>query len=162
MPTSHKSSRTSPKTLNYSVTTPPTFITSHHTSLTSPSTHMTSHQTYVTGVTHLSQVCPVLWSRHLMHRPVLGSHSSVCPLQVQGRQVGKPQWPGRQRSHCRPYAPGTHTHWPVSWSQNELCEPWGSHTHAENTQNTNSLPQYIMSIYPQFILIHYQFILIYF
>lgn len=82
---------------------------------------------------YLSQLCPVLWSLQSMQYPVLGSQLSACPLQEQCRQAGKPQWPGRQRSHCRPYAPGTQTHWPVSWSQNWLCEPWGSHAHAAET-----------------------------
>lgn len=85
---------------------------------------------------YLSQVCPVLWSLQSMQRPVSGSHSSACPLQEQGRQVGKPQWPGRQRSHWRPNAPDTHTHWPVSWSQNGFWEPWGSHAHAAQTETT--------------------------
>lgn len=79
---------------------------------------------------HLSQECPVLWSRQPMQRPVSGSHSSVCPLQKQGRHVGKPQWPGRQRSHCRPYSPGRQVHCPVSGSQKGPCEPWGSQSHA--------------------------------
>lgn len=51
---------------------------------------------------HLSQLCPVVWSLQAVQRPVAASQVSVCPLQEQGRQDGKPQWPGRQRSHCRP------------------------------------------------------------
>lgn len=62
------------------------------------------------NVTNLSQLWPVVWSLQVRHCPVWESHCSAWPLQVQGRQLGKPQCPGRQRSHCRPYAPGIHSH----------------------------------------------------
>lgn len=82
-------------------------------------------------VTNLSQLCPVVCSLQSKHCPVWGSHCSACPLQVHGRQLGKPQCPGRQRSHWRPYAPGIHSHWPVASWQNACTEPCGSHSHAE-------------------------------
>lgn len=85
---------------------------------------------------YLSHVYPVLWSLQLMQRPVSGSHSSACPLQEQGWQVGNPQWPGKQRSHWRSNAPGTHIHWPVNWSQNGLWDPWVLHAHSAQKQTT--------------------------
>ena len=80
--------------------------------------------------THLSQCRPVVWSRQRRQLPVRGSHSSACPLHWQGRQVGKPQWPGWQRSHCRPTVPGWHRHCPLPASHSRDTEPSGEQAQA--------------------------------
>ncbi len=82
-------------------------------------------------MTNLSQLCPVVWSLQDRHCPVSRSHCSAWPLQVQGRQLGNPQCPGRQRSHCRPYALGIHSHWPVASWQKEWTDPSGLQSHAK-------------------------------
>ena len=79
---------------------------------------------------HLSQCRPAVWSRQRRQLPVWGSHSSACPLQWQGRQAGKPQWPGWHWSHCRPTAPGWHRHCPLTTSHSCDTEPSGEQAQA--------------------------------
>lgn len=89
-----------------------------------PSHPISSHQA------HLSQCRPAVWSRQRRQLPVWGSHSSVCPLHWQGRQAGKPQWPGWHWSHCRPTAPGWQRHCPLTASHNCDTEPSGEQAQA--------------------------------
>lgn len=79
---------------------------------------------------HLSQCRPAVWSRQRRQLPVRRSHSSVCPLHWQGRQLGKPQCPGWQRSHCRPITPGWQRHCPLPASHSCDTEPSGEQAQA--------------------------------
>lgn len=81
-------------------------------------------------LSYLSQLWPVVWPLQFRHSPVTGWHCSPFPLQKQGWHWGKPQWLGLQLPHCRPYAPGTHKHWPVLGWQNRFWEPRGLQSHA--------------------------------
>lgn len=53
----------------------------------------------------------------------------------QGWQLGKPQYPGKHRSHCRAYTPWKQGHWPVTGSQKALTEPCRWQSHAGETRN---------------------------
>lgn len=83
--------------------------------------------TYPTYLWHLS---PSVWSRQRRQLPVRGSQFSACPLHWQGRQTGKPQWPGWQRSQRGPWVPSRQGHCPEVLSQMVLTEPSRLHWHA--------------------------------
>ena len=87
------------------------------------------------GGTYLSQLCPVVKSWQLKHSPVTESQPSAWPLHWQGWQLGKPQNPGKHRSHCLVYTPWKQWHWPVMGSQKALTDPCRWHSQAEETGN---------------------------
>lgn len=79
---------------------------------------------------HLSQCQPAVAPRQAWQVPVSGWHASVCPLQAQGWQRGKPQWPWRQRSQRRPARLARQGQCPLIGSQAALVAPseWQPHS----------------------------------
>lgn len=67
------------------------------------------------------------------------SQSSAWPLHWQGWQLGKPQCPGRHRSHCRAYMPWKQWHWPVTASQKASTDPCRSQSQAADRQTQKPL-----------------------
>lgn len=86
--------------------------------------------------THRSQCSPPVWSRQPRQAPVWGSHSSACPWQTQGRQLGNPHWPRWQRSQRSPNAPARQGHCPLVVSHRPLSAPSGLHWQAGDKVET--------------------------